>query len=628
MKKSPSQVNLEGYHLNSDCISITDQNFKEVEKKSVSNGFLNFTVIEICFICVESFTEPSIPSCNHSICQKCSLRLRALYNDMNCAYCKTFQPNVIFSKELKNYNDFELEKLLYKNEKFGIFFETQQLMENILSVLNFNCPKYACNVICNDWQDLKDHAKNSHGKYLCDLCIDNKKVFTYEHVLFSENDLLVHIKKGDFGNKKNKTGFRGHPGCGFCKRSFYDDDDLYKHCREFHERCHVCDQMAGQLKHQYYLDYDSLEKHFQNDHYMCSEIECLEKRFVVFGTEFDLRAHQLEVHKNNLSSKALKEAKRIPVSCVFDCPVAYRYSKGKNIVGTSNRLQSYDEYMTRSEKALKRQEENMLRQSRNFGVFSGDTILKGSRIQSLAVGPSNSRSGHSYATFNSFKDEEFPGLGEETSIKSKELSKSNGNGFNNSLSCSSFSCDSKIIGDNEKIRQFLSSISAFSTSVMSAVEFIEFLLVLFNYRLEEINKVLSRIVDLIHSDNKKSEFLVAWNDWKVNNQTKKTFVKIINCSRVNPLPSFDFVVNSSVASDRNNFQSFLGSSYTTNFPSLCSMEKKTSSQYFHSEKKIDSQNVWNHVDKKNIVAEENIELKIKNKKKNKNKKGTIIFRMG
>lgn len=181
----------------------------------------------------------------------------------------------------------------------------------------------------------------------------------------------------------------------------------------------MCDQIAGQLKHQYYLNYDALEKHFRNDHYICSEIECLEKRFVVFGTEFDLRAHQLEAHKNNLSSKALKEAKRVPMSFVFDYPAAYRYSKGKNIYGTSNESQSYDEHMTRAERALKRQEENALRQSKNFSVFSDDAILKSSYIQSVVVGPSNGRSVHNYIVSNTLKDEEFPGLGEKVSIKSK-----------------------------------------------------------------------------------------------------------------------------------------------------------------------------------------------------------------
>ncbi|EMR11493.1 hypothetical protein PNEG_00506 [Pneumocystis murina B123] len=573
-----------------------------------------FNEFEICFICMESFTESSIPLCNHRICQKCSLRLRALYNNMNCAYCKTFQPNVIFSKGLMNYNDFELEKLSYKNDKLGIFFESSQLMEKVLSLLDFSCPEFDCNIVCNDWQDLKKHAKKIHEKYLCDLCVQNKKVFVHEHILFSKHDLVAHIKKGDFGNNRNKTGFKGHPDCGFCKRNFYDDDDLYKHCQEFHERCHVCDQMAGQLKHQYYLNYDSLEQHFRRDHYICLEVECLEKKFVVFGTEFDLKAHQLEVHKNNLSSKALKGARKIPMSLIFDCPKNFRNAKGKN-VDTSNELQNYNEHMTRAERALKRQEENALRKLKDSGTFLGDTVSTNSSIQSIVAGPSNS---HLYncSVLDNLKDEEFPELG--------ELSLLNKNNLNNIFLSSSFNYDSKIVSqysvvlnnisglfnDAEKTKHFWFGISEFSNSSITATQFVEFLWFLFNERLEEIGKVLSQIVNLIHNDDKKKELFIAWNDWKIKNQTGKTSTKITNGSYIG----------------RNNSETFLGSSYTVNFPSLCSIEKKPT-QCFHTKNISKSRNVWDFVDKKNIVAEkEKTELKMKGRKKNK--KGTVIFHVG
>ncbi|KAG5440272.1 hypothetical protein PCANB_001842 [Pneumocystis canis] len=607
--KTQARSDFKIYHLDNDDILITDQSLKKkAEEKN-----------EVCFICVESFIESSIPLCNHRICQKCSLRLRVLYNNMNCVYCKTFQPNVIFSKGLMNYNDFELEKL-YSDRRFGIFFETQQIMENILSLLDFNCPKSDCNIVCYDWQDLKKHVKNLHGKY---LWYSNKKVFAHEHILFSKYDLLVHIKKGDFGNKRNETGFKGHPECGFCKRSFYDDDDLYKHCRECHERCHICDQMAGQIKHQYYLNYDSLEKHFRKNHYICPETECLEKRFVVFGTEIDLKAHQLEVHKNNLSSKALKEAKRIPMSFVFDYPRTFKYSKGKNIIRTSSGLQDYDEHMTRAERALKRQEENMLQESRKIDVLLGDTILTDSHVQSVVVGSSNSRSAPNCIMPNSLKDEEFPGLNGKVSTKLKELSISNKNDLDTSFLCNSFfNYDSKIasqysailnnasnlLNNIEKIKQFWSSVLAFSNSTITAIEFVEVLWTLFNGRLEEMSKVLYQFTDLIHNDNKKSELLIAWNDWKIKNQAKNTFIKIIDCSHSNSLPSSlpDFSVNSSASLNQNNSKYFLGNSYAVDFPSLCSIEKKPSSSYFHIKNISNSQNVWNSLSKKNTIIEENI----------------------
>ncbi|KAG5440780.1 hypothetical protein PCK2_000216 [Pneumocystis canis] len=340
---------------------------------------------------------------------------------------------------------------------------------------------------------------------------------------------------GDFANKRSETGFKGHPECGFCKRSFYDDDDLYKHCRECHERCHVCDQIAGKIKHQYYLNYDSLERHFREDHYICPETECLEKRFIVFGTEIDLKVHQLEVHKNNLSSKALKEAKKIPMSFVFDCPGTFKYFKGKNIAGTSNELLNYDEHMTRAERALKRQEENALQESRKISVLLGDSISTGSPVQSVVVGSSNSCSVRNYIMSNGLKDEEFPRLNGKVSTKLKELSISNENELNTSFLCSSFfNYDSKmasqysvilnnisnLLKNIEQIKQFCSSVSAFSNSTITAIEFVEVLWILFKGRLEEIGRVLSQFVDLIHNDNKKSELLIAWNDWKIKKNTQ------------------------------------------------------------------------------------------------------------
>ncbi|KAK1741115.1 hypothetical protein QTG54_008367 [Skeletonema marinoi] len=39
-----------------------------------------------------------------------------------------------------------------------------------------------------------------------------------------------------------------------------------------------------------------LEKHFDRDHFMCHDAQCLAARFVVFENEIDLRAHEQGVH--------------------------------------------------------------------------------------------------------------------------------------------------------------------------------------------------------------------------------------------------------------------------------------------------------------------------------------------
>ena len=42
----------------------------------------------VCWICAEPIKYYSLPSCNHRTCHVCALRLRALYEKVECAFCK------------------------------------------------------------------------------------------------------------------------------------------------------------------------------------------------------------------------------------------------------------------------------------------------------------------------------------------------------------------------------------------------------------------------------------------------------------------------------------------------------------------------------------------------------------
>lgn len=151
-----------------------------------------------------------------------------------------------------------------------------------------------------------------------DLCSRNKKVFTHEHTLFTTQELRKHERVGDDQpGSENQSGFNGHPECAFCRQRFYSSDELYVHCREKHERCFLCDRTNPGAQ-QYYVDYDSLLAHFSDDHFMCGEQECLDKKFVVFDSEMDLKAHQLEAHPNLFSKGALRDARRIDMRTLED----------------------------------------------------------------------------------------------------------------------------------------------------------------------------------------------------------------------------------------------------------------------------------------------------------------------
>jgi hypothetical protein len=41
-----------------------------------------------CFICTNDITIYAFGPCNHKICHICAVRMRALYKNNNCAYCK------------------------------------------------------------------------------------------------------------------------------------------------------------------------------------------------------------------------------------------------------------------------------------------------------------------------------------------------------------------------------------------------------------------------------------------------------------------------------------------------------------------------------------------------------------
>ncbi|KAL8966050.1 MAG: hypothetical protein Q9183_003541, partial [Haloplaca sp. 2 TL-2023] len=164
------------------------------------------------------------------------------------------------------------------DETLGIKYEQKDIHNDTILLLRYNCPDASCDIACWGWPDLHRHVKGAHHKVMCDLCTRNKKVFTHEHELFTIPELKKHEKFGDDNpGAVDQSGFKGHPECGFCRQRFYGDDELYAHCRDKHERCHLCDRRNSGRQQQYYVDYNSLEQHFRKDHFMCADEECLEK---------------------------------------------------------------------------------------------------------------------------------------------------------------------------------------------------------------------------------------------------------------------------------------------------------------------------------------------------------------
>ncbi|THU81414.1 hypothetical protein K435DRAFT_972354 [Dendrothele bispora CBS 962.96] len=280
--------------------------------------------VDTCFICAEPVKYYSVSQCNHRTCQVCALRLRALYKKMECTFCKEPQSTVVFTTSADQpFASYDLDTMAFKDARLSIAFETQEMMEETLILLRFNCPDSDCDYIAKGWQDLKLHVRATHNKLMCDICIRNKKVFAHEHTLYTYSQLVVHVpsmekKRHHHHKNASKEPPEGgiHPECIFCHECFFTGDELYSHMRERHEECFLCKR--NEVRDQYFTNYDALEQHFNNAHHPCRQTSCQLQKFVVFNTLLDLKAHMVEEHGATMSARDMKDARRVQAEFEFE----------------------------------------------------------------------------------------------------------------------------------------------------------------------------------------------------------------------------------------------------------------------------------------------------------------------
>ncbi|KAF9792169.1 hypothetical protein BJ322DRAFT_17332 [Thelephora terrestris] len=274
----------------------------------------------ICLICAEAVSYYSVPECNHRTCHVCALRLRALYKRQDCTFCKEPQLSLIFTTSpTATFKSFTPNAIPYKDAKLSIFFETQEMMEDTLILLRFNCPDGSCDYIARGWGDLKLHVRGAHGNLMCDLCIRMKKVFAHEHTTHPPNLMPYHlpsIRPLGTSQKPKDVDIEAHPMCEFCRECFYDNDAIYAHMRESHEECFVCKRNG--VTHKFFKNYDTLETHFLKDHFPCKQPTCVEQKFVVFATEMDLRGHMVETHGAEMTQRDRRDLRRLDTGFEYE----------------------------------------------------------------------------------------------------------------------------------------------------------------------------------------------------------------------------------------------------------------------------------------------------------------------
>ncbi|KAL8252900.1 hypothetical protein R6Q59_036593 [Mikania micrantha] len=316
---------------------------------------------DTCAVCADSLEWVAYGNCGHKeVCSTCVARLRFICSDRRCCICKSESPIIFVTKALGDYtkmiSDFSVFPSENKEGRFGSYWYHEDTQCYFDDFDHYKMIKAMCRLSCSvcdkmeenssnkskrkarfrDIVQLKGHLFHQHSLFMCSLCLEGRKVFICEQKLYSKAQLKQHINTGDSevdGTESERGGFQGHPLCEFCRSPFYGDNELYTHMNTEHFKCHIC-QRQNPGKFEYYRNYDDLEIHFRQEHFLCEDEACLSKKFVVFPSEAEMKRHNAQEHGGRMSRSKRNAALQLPTSFTYR-----RHNEQDNRHGRRNTFQ-------------------------------------------------------------------------------------------------------------------------------------------------------------------------------------------------------------------------------------------------------------------------------------------------
>ena len=267
---------------------------------------------EHCLVCAELMAVRCLLPCGHdAVCATCCSRMRLLAKDRRCLLCKAEVEYIVATRDAPlgaSYHDFGIYgniggPSLTLDVPTGIFFHSSadDARRALIELRQFRCGvgdgngtlPHACTVTepFSGLNELATHLAQAHGVGVCTLCAANRAVFVMELPRMGGARLAAHCAGGD-----PVAGFAGHPLCRFCDRRFYGEGELFSHLEQEHFGCHVCARNTPPGQRSYWVDYAALARHYTVRHFACDDAECLARKFVVFASELELRAHAAAEH--------------------------------------------------------------------------------------------------------------------------------------------------------------------------------------------------------------------------------------------------------------------------------------------------------------------------------------------
>ncbi|KAK2077112.1 hypothetical protein QBZ16_004746 [Prototheca wickerhamii] len=262
-----------------------------------------------CVVCFEPACALALGACNHAVmCADCSLRARLCYGQRACPLCKAELDGGegVADAEHKSSPRTPLDfQALIASEPAaldaqyaeGIFVDRSAFggQPGRPSPSSFHRAAAArvrpgcgqCGAGLDAPSALTHHVRRRHApRRVCALCLAAGREFVRLQPLFEdERALAAHVEAA-------------HPRCGFCRRAFYDADELWAHMRDTHVSCHVCPGSLGP-RPEYFRDLAALREHVRAAHHYCDASPECARQLVAFNTREELQRHTLEQHRGS-----------------------------------------------------------------------------------------------------------------------------------------------------------------------------------------------------------------------------------------------------------------------------------------------------------------------------------------
>lgn len=262
----------------------------------------------ICILCCDPMSVVSFGACNHmTACAKCCLRLRICYSNLECPMCKKEMKEIVlapwrgeesmpsFSRYM---NDAALSSRITNSQLGpGVVYVDKwheqkgrsRLLAELLDMVSMSCPKCrkGSGLKFKNHKNLMEHMRKTHkSSYLCNVCLEEKRVFVQDQEVFSSPLALQKHKE------------EKHPACQFCNRQiFYDNDAMWHHLIQEHFRCQLCDQQS--TRDAWYRNAPELQLHLANEHFACEHEHC-RSCLVAFKNLDELQRHHLDHHSGRM----------------------------------------------------------------------------------------------------------------------------------------------------------------------------------------------------------------------------------------------------------------------------------------------------------------------------------------